>query len=166
MAQRLTIQIGELSRRTGCNIETIRYYERIGLLPAPARSAGRYRVYQTKDVRRLAFIRRTRELGFTLDVSGRHRGDPAHGSIYADARLPFFSRRSAIRRKSPRSASLHGSKPFIRSFSARRGMMLANIPAVLIGGRIANKLPITAIRFTAAIVFAALDALTLAGVGR
>ena len=45
-------------------------------------------------------------------------------------------------------------------------MMLANIPAVLIGGRIANKLPITAIRFTAAIVFAALDALTLAGVGR
>lgn len=68
MAQRLTIQIGELSRRTGCNIETIRYYERIGLLPAPARSAGRYRVYQTKDVRRLAFIRRARELGFTLDA--------------------------------------------------------------------------------------------------
>lgn len=68
MAQRLTIQIGELSRRTGCNIETIRYYERIGLLPAPARSAGRYRVYQTTDVRRLAFIRRARELGFTLDA--------------------------------------------------------------------------------------------------
>jgi MerR family mercuric resistance operon transcriptional regulator len=61
------IQIGELSRRTGCNIETIRYYERIALLPAPARSAGRYRVYDTADVRRLAFIRRSRELGFTLD---------------------------------------------------------------------------------------------------
>src|SRR6266404_1794655 len=61
------IQIGELSRRTGCNIETIRYYERIALLRAPVRSAGRYRVYDSADVRRLAFIRRARELGFTLD---------------------------------------------------------------------------------------------------
>jgi len=67
MAQWAGIQIGELSRRTGCNIVTIRYYEQIGLLPAPARSAGRYRVYGTADVRRLAFIRRARELGFTLD---------------------------------------------------------------------------------------------------
>jgi MerR family mercuric resistance operon transcriptional regulator len=68
MAQSVGIQIGELSRRTGCNIETIRYYERIGLLPVPARSAGRYRIYETEDVRRLTFIRRARELGFTLDA--------------------------------------------------------------------------------------------------
>ena len=61
------IQIGKLSRLTGCNIETIRYYERIGLLPHPPRSAGRYRLYETEDVRRLAFVRRARELGFTLD---------------------------------------------------------------------------------------------------
>jgi MerR family mercuric resistance operon transcriptional regulator len=61
------IQIGELGRRSGCNVETIRYYERIGLLPVPPRSAGRYRVYDTADVRRLAFVRRARELGFTLD---------------------------------------------------------------------------------------------------
>ncbi len=67
MGQSVGIQIGELSRRTGCNIETIRYYERIALLPAPARSAGRYRIYDTGDVRRLAFIRRARELGFALD---------------------------------------------------------------------------------------------------
>lgn len=67
MAQNAGIQIGELSKRTGCNIETIRYYERIALLRAPARSAGRYRVYDTGDVRRLAFIRRARGLGFTLD---------------------------------------------------------------------------------------------------
>lgn len=66
VAQSGGIQIGELSRRTGCNIETIRYYERISLLPSPARSAGHYRVYETADVRRLAFIRRARELGFTL----------------------------------------------------------------------------------------------------
>jgi MerR family mercuric resistance operon transcriptional regulator len=61
------IQIGELSKRTGCNIETVRYYERINLLRAPTRSAGHYRLYDTADVRRLAFIRRARELGFTLD---------------------------------------------------------------------------------------------------
>lgn len=67
MAQSSGIQIGELSRRTGCNIETICYYERITLLRAPARSGGRYRIYDTADIRRLAFIRRARELGFTLD---------------------------------------------------------------------------------------------------
>jgi MerR family mercuric resistance operon transcriptional regulator len=58
--------IGEFSRRTGGNIETIRYYERIGLLPLPDRS-GRYRRYGAADVGRLVFIRRARELGFTLD---------------------------------------------------------------------------------------------------
>ena len=65
MAER-TIPIGELSRRTGCNIETIRYYERIGLIPAPPRR-GRYRSYGPEDVGRLGFARRARELGFTLD---------------------------------------------------------------------------------------------------
>ena len=67
MAQSAGIQIGELSKRTGCNIETIRYYERIALLPVPARSAGHYRLYDTDAVQRLAFIRRARELGFTLE---------------------------------------------------------------------------------------------------
>lgn len=60
------IAIGEFSRRTGGNIETIRYYERIGLLPLPDRQ-GRFRRYGTADVARLVFIRRARELGFTLD---------------------------------------------------------------------------------------------------
>lgn len=60
------LPIGELSRRTGCNIETIRYYERIGLMPAPPRR-GRYRSYGPEDVDRLGFARRARELGFTLD---------------------------------------------------------------------------------------------------
>ncbi len=67
MDQRTGLQIGELSRRTGCHIETIRYYERIGLLPAPQRSTARYRLYDTGDIKRLAFVRRARELGFTLD---------------------------------------------------------------------------------------------------
>jgi len=59
--------IGELSRLTGVNIETIRYYERITMLPAPPRTEGGRRVYGPVQVRRLKFIRRSRELGFTLD---------------------------------------------------------------------------------------------------
>ena len=66
MAATAAIQIGELSRRTSCNIETIRYYERIGLLPVTPRR-GRYRSYGREDVARLGFVRRARELGFTLD---------------------------------------------------------------------------------------------------
>jgi MerR family mercuric resistance operon transcriptional regulator len=67
VASRAGIRIGELSQRTGCNIETIRYYERIGLLPAPMRSAARYRLYDAGDVGRLVFVRRARALGFTLN---------------------------------------------------------------------------------------------------
>jgi MerR family mercuric resistance operon transcriptional regulator len=59
--------IGALSQRTGCNVETIRYYERIGLLPPAGRSAGGHRLYTDAAARRLGFIRRTRQLGFTLD---------------------------------------------------------------------------------------------------
>jgi len=59
--------IGELSRRSGVNIETIRYYERVGLLPAPPRSGGGRRIYGPPESRALSFIRRARELGFTLD---------------------------------------------------------------------------------------------------
>ena len=61
-----SIGIGELSKRTGCSIETVRYYERIDLLPKPSRR-GTYRNYDDEDVKRLAFVRRARELGFTLD---------------------------------------------------------------------------------------------------
>jgi len=61
------VPIGELSRQTGVNIETIRYYEKIKMLPAPGRTAGGHRVYGAQETRVLAFIRRGRELGFTLD---------------------------------------------------------------------------------------------------
>ncbi|GIK80985.1 MAG: MerR family transcriptional regulator [Alphaproteobacteria bacterium] len=61
------LAIGELSRLTGVNIETIRYYEKIKLLPAPLRTEGGHRLYGPRERRMLAFIRRARELGFTLD---------------------------------------------------------------------------------------------------
>ena len=59
--------IGRLSQRTGVNIETIRYYEKIALLPPPPRTEGGHRLYPEGHLRRLVFIRRSRELGFTLD---------------------------------------------------------------------------------------------------
>ena len=61
------LPIGELSRRTGVGIETIRYYERIKMLPSPPRTASGRRVYGPAETRTLAFIRRSRGLGFTLD---------------------------------------------------------------------------------------------------
>ncbi|KAF0180744.1 MAG: MerR family transcriptional regulator mercuric resistance operon regulatory protein [Caulobacteraceae bacterium] len=59
--------IGEISARSGVHIETIRYYERIGLMPKPGRSANGRRSYEDKAGDRLAFIRRARDLGFSLD---------------------------------------------------------------------------------------------------
>lgn len=61
------LSIGALSRATGVKVETIRYYERIGLMPAPLRSEGGHRQYREAEMRRLRFVRRARELGFTLD---------------------------------------------------------------------------------------------------
>jgi MerR family transcriptional regulator, mercuric resistance operon regulatory protein len=61
------IPIGELSRLSGVNIETIRYYERIKMVPAPQRTASGRRVYGVPELRMLAFIRRSRELGFSLN---------------------------------------------------------------------------------------------------
>jgi MerR family mercuric resistance operon transcriptional regulator len=57
---------GRLANRSGVNGETIRYYEKIGLMPDPMRSAGGHRIYERSHLKRLSFIRRTRELGFTL----------------------------------------------------------------------------------------------------
>jgi len=59
--------IGIVSELTGCPVETIRYYERIGLLPEPERSPGDFRLYSDDHIKRLTFIRRARALGFHLD---------------------------------------------------------------------------------------------------
>lgn len=67
MKQTDEFPIGILSERSGVNIETIRYYEKIGIMPKPARSASGYRVYGSQHARRLHFVRRGRELGFSLD---------------------------------------------------------------------------------------------------
>ena len=62
------IGIGDLAGATGCKVQTIRYYEEIGLMPEPARTAGNQRRYDQRHVDRLAFIRHSRELGFSLEA--------------------------------------------------------------------------------------------------
>jgi DNA-binding transcriptional MerR regulator len=59
--------IGDLAKATGTKVVTVRYYEKIGLLPVPPRTTGNYRAYDCGHVDRLRFIRRCRDLGFTLD---------------------------------------------------------------------------------------------------
>jgi len=59
--------IGDLARRASTKVETVRWYEREGLLPAPARTAGGHRAYTRPHLDRLAFVRHARELGFPLE---------------------------------------------------------------------------------------------------
>ena len=61
------LQRAELARRTGSNLETVRYSEKVGLLPEPPRTMAGYRSYDTAHERRLRFVLRARELGFSLD---------------------------------------------------------------------------------------------------
>jgi MerR family copper efflux transcriptional regulator len=61
-----TMTIGRLAKEAGVNIDTIRYYERNGLIPKPVRRASGYREYEAADVRRLRFVARAKDLGFTL----------------------------------------------------------------------------------------------------
>lgn len=77
------MQIGELAQRAGSQPETVRYYERLGLLPAPQRTAGNYRVYEEGHLERLCFIRNCRAIGMTLDDVRRlltFRDHPDHAS--------------------------------------------------------------------------------------
>lgn len=62
-----TYGIGDLAMRSGTKVQTVRWYEQVGILPEPARTAGNQRVYTQRDLDRLIFIRRGRELGFSLD---------------------------------------------------------------------------------------------------
>ena len=61
-----SLKIGEVARRAGVNLQTIHYYERRGLLPEPPRTPSNYRLYPEDTVRRVRFVKRAQELGFTL----------------------------------------------------------------------------------------------------
>jgi len=61
------LSIGHLAKATGTKVETVRYYEQVGLLPKPARTRGNYRTYTVEHLNRLSFIRRARDLGFSIE---------------------------------------------------------------------------------------------------
>ena len=65
MTSEVSFTIGYLARETGCKVQTIRYYEQVGLMPEPQRSLGNQRVYGPTQLQRLRFIRHARDLGFT-----------------------------------------------------------------------------------------------------
>ncbi|WP_181449425.1 MerR family transcriptional regulator [Azospirillum thermophilum] len=68
MSEKTGLTIGALGKATGTKAETIRFYEKIGILPSPPRTSGNYRAYGQEHVRRLGFVRRARDLGFPLET--------------------------------------------------------------------------------------------------
>lgn len=99
LAQIRGFGIGEVSQQTGINIETIRYYERIGLLPSPPRTGGGHRLYSGSHLNRLSFIRRSRELGFTLDEIRNLLGLAEAGHACGDIQEAALVHLKNIRRK-------------------------------------------------------------------
>lgn len=93
------LPIGELSKRTGCNIDTIRYYEKIGVLAPPLRTEGGHRIYGPDHVRRLSFVRRARGLGFTLEEVRALLALEQHGQSCPDVRKVALRHLADVRSK-------------------------------------------------------------------
>ena len=102
---------GMLAKRTGVNLETVRYYEKIALMPEPLRSAGGHRVYGPLDLRRLLFIKRCRDLGFTLQET-RELLELVDGGDYTCAEI-----------RDRTSSHLHDVDAKIRDLSKMRGTL-------------------------------------------
>jgi len=90
----ISMHIGELARKAAVNIQTIRFYERQGLLPAPSRNSSGYRCYETIDLERVTFIKRNQELGFTLVEIGQLL---ALHSVVATVPLPIRCKPAELR---------------------------------------------------------------------
>lgn len=94
------LSIGALSKQSGANIETIRYYEKIGVMPAPPRSAGGYRLYAPDHLKRLGFVRRGRQLGFSLDeLRGLLQLVDGHAYTCAEVHALTLKHLTEVRRK-------------------------------------------------------------------
>lgn len=91
---------GELAKRAGCNLETVRYYEKIGLMPAPPRTSGGYRDYDREHARRLRFILRARDLGFGIEnIRGLLKLVERHTYTCAEVRGMTLGHLNAVRLK-------------------------------------------------------------------
>ena len=94
------LTVGALANRSKVNVETIRYYEKIGVMPAPPRSSGGYRLYDPDHLKRLIFIRRARELGFSLDsIRGLLRLVDGHAYTCAEIHALMMQHLKAVRSK-------------------------------------------------------------------
>jgi MerR family mercuric resistance operon transcriptional regulator len=91
--------IGEIAQRTGVHIETVRYYEKVGLVPPPPRTEGGHRLYADDHLKRLIFIRRSRELGFTLDEIRNLLGLVEDGYACGEVQKATIDHLRIIRRK-------------------------------------------------------------------
>lgn len=92
--------IGDLAKRAACRVETVRYYEREGLIPDPPRSEGGHRIYDADAMKRLTFIRRARELGFTVEQVRSLLGLADSGSYTcAEVRALTLKHRAEVREK-------------------------------------------------------------------
>ena len=67
ISEKTKYSVGDLAAACDCKVETVRYYEKTGLMPEPPRTIGGHRVYSLEHLKRLVFIRRSRELGFTIE---------------------------------------------------------------------------------------------------
>ncbi|MGH9351814.1 MAG: heavy metal-responsive transcriptional regulator [Terriglobia bacterium] len=97
------MQIGELAKKVGINVQTVRFYEREKLLPSPTRKPSGYRVYDEEDLHRLRFIRQAKALGFSLDeireiLSLRTRGACPCGRVISLAERHLAEIRQTIQR--------------------------------------------------------------------
>lgn len=129
----VSLTIGRLAERAGVGIDTVRFYERAGLLPLAARSGGGYRLYGEDDIARLRFIRRAKALGFSLEDIAELLTLSAGGSrapikqlaerrlADLDARIAELGRMRAALAQSAQQCSGHGSAagcPIIESLNA------------------------------------------------
>lgn len=121
--------IGDLAKRSAVNIETIRYYEKIGVMPKPARSAGGYRLYAPEHLKRLTFVRRGRELGFSLDeLRGLLRLVDGHNYTCAEVRALTLDHVASIRQK---IADLRRLERVMTSVASRcRGRKIPDCPVI------------------------------------
>ncbi|HEY9478555.1 MAG TPA: heavy metal-responsive transcriptional regulator [Gemmatimonadaceae bacterium] len=136
-----TLTIGELAGAVGVNVQTVRYYERRGLLPKPKRRASGYREYLTSDVARLEFIRRAQALGFTLSeiqqllalrVDPRTTPEDVHRHVEekiagVESKISDLTRISSALKKMAAACHTHGALgdcPFLEALEAEDGTVL------------------------------------------
>ncbi|HEY9429693.1 MAG TPA: heavy metal-responsive transcriptional regulator [Gemmatimonadaceae bacterium] len=137
-----TFTIGELAGAVGVNVQTVRYYERRGLLPKPKRRASGYREYLATDVARLEFIRRAQALGFTLSeieqllalrVDPRTTPEDVHRAVEekieaVEEKIRDLTRISGALRKMAASCHLHGPLgdcPFLEALESEDSSVVA-----------------------------------------